>query len=388
MKYSFLFLLFGLAIVSACNNPKNANNNSKTTDGKTTAKKALTESFYKRLEGTIAGKKVVMHLQKVDDDEVSGTYYYDGSWLNLSTDTLIGKDSIVLAEYSFYESYFSQNSKSPLLKLKWNGNGFDGIWESGDKTKKYPVALTEKYPEGSYPFSAGVYRDSVKAFADRRESPTAEISFEYLESRTNNENGKWLDSELKKIFGLAQVNRSTGFKNIATGYFKDYKTEVAEQQKDSRGSEFEAWMNYTNNSQQTVNYNDNGYVVIDFLADAYTGGAHGNYSSTMFCLDVLNKKQLVLSDIVKIDSNTLQGILERNLRKEYNIKANDALSTVLFDDFIKPNKNFYFNANGIAFMYNPYEVASYAQGQIVVFIPYADVKTYLVPAFAKRMGIE
>ena len=96
---------------------------------------------------------------------------------------------------------------------------------------------------------------------------------------------------------------------------------------------------------------------------------------------------MVLGDIVKIDSNTLQGILERNLRKEYNIKAKDALSSVLFDDFIKPNNNFYFNNNGIAFMYNPYEVASYAQGQIVVFIPYADLKTYLVPAFAKRMGI-
>ncbi|MEH3115651.1 DUF3298 and DUF4163 domain-containing protein [Pedobacter terrae] len=388
MKYSFLFLLFGLAIASACNNPKNANNNSETTDGKTAAKTALTKSFYKRLEGTIAGKKVVMHLQKVDDDEVSGTYYYDGSWLNLSTDTVIGKDSIILAEYNFYESYFNQNSKSPLLTLKWNGNGFDGIWESGDKTKKYPIALTEKYPEGSYPLSIGTYRDSVSAFADRAKSPTAEIGFQYLENKSNDEDGKWLDSELKKIFGLEKVDRLTGFKNITADYFSDYKTEVAEQQKDGRGSEFEAWMNYTNNSQQTVNYNDNGYVVVDFLTDAYTGGAHGNYNSSMFCLDVLNKKQLELNDIVKIDSNTLASILERNLRKEYNIKAKDALNTFLFDDFIKPNNNFYFNANGIAFMYNPYEVASYAQGQIVVFIPYSDVKNYLVPAFKQRMKIK
>ncbi|WP_412465473.1 RsiV family protein [Pedobacter sp. KLB.chiD] len=388
MKYSFLVCVFGFAIISACNNPKNGNRNAETTDSTATIKKELTGNFYKRLEGTIAGKKVVMHLQRVDDDDVSGTYYDDGSWLNVSADTLIGQDSIILTAYSFYESYFNRNSKSPLLKLKWNGNGFDGVWESGDKTKKYPVALTEKYPEGSYPFVAGMYKDSVKAFADRAKSPVAEISFEYLESKNSDENGKWLDSELKKIFGLAQVERSTGFKNIAATYFSDYKTDVAEQQKNGRGNEFEAWMNYTNNSQQSVNYNDNGYVVIDFLADAYTGGAHGNYSSTMFCLDVQNKKQLVLNDIIKIDSNTLSGILERNLRKEYNIKAQEALTTVLFDDFIKPNKNFYFNANGLAFMYNPYEVASYAQGQIVIFIPYSDVKHYLVPAFAKRMGIK
>jgi hypothetical protein len=388
MKYSFLLCLFGLTILSACNNPKNGNKTTGTPDSTTNAKTELTENFYKRLEGTIAGKKVVMHLQKVNDD-VSGTYYYDGSWLNLSTDTLIGKDSIVLTEYSYYESYFTQDFKSPHLALKWNGNGFSGTWESGDKAKKFPIALMEKYPEGSYQFNTGFYEDSVKAFASQPKSPAAQISFEYLESKNTDEYGIWLNTELKKISGVKpQVDRLVGFKNIATAYFKDYKLQVTEQSKNGRDEDFQAWMNYTNNSQQSVSYNDKGYVVIDFLADAYTGGAHGNYSSLMFCLDVKNKKQLVLSDIVKTDSSTLQGILERNLRKAYNIKATDALSTVLFDDVIKPNNNFYFNANGIAFMYNPYEVASYAQGQIVVFIPYSDLKTYLVPAFAQRMGIK
>lgn len=126
MKYAFLYCLFGLLVLSACNNPKNSANTTETTaDSTANVKAELTESFYKRFEGTIAGKKVIMHLQKVDDD-VSGTYYYDGSWLNLSTDTLIGKDSIILTEYSFYESYFTRDFKSPHLALKWNGNGFNG----------------------------------------------------------------------------------------------------------------------------------------------------------------------------------------------------------------------------------------------------------------------
>jgi len=55
---------------------------------------------------------------------------------------------------------------------------------------------------------------------------------------------------------------------------------------------------------------------------------------------------------------------------------------------LKPNKNFYFNDKGLAFMYNPYEVASYAQGQIVVFIPFNELKSYLVPAFAERIGFK
>jgi len=122
--------------------------------------------------------------------------------------------------------------------------------------------------------------------------------------KKQDDQGTWLNDQLKHISGIKNnAERETGFKTIAQVYFKDYKSEVADQQKNGRTDDFEAWMNYTNNSQQSINYNGNGYVVIDFLADSYTGGAHGNYSSTMYCLDVQNKKQMSLSDVIKIDSN-------------------------------------------------------------------------------------
>ncbi|OWK70999.1 DUF3298 and DUF4163 domain-containing protein [Pedobacter sp. AJM] len=388
MKKHLLFYLLVSVIISACNNNKSKSNHQETADTAQNVKREFKGNFYKRLEGTIAGKPVVMNLQRLDGD-LDGSYYYDGSWLNLSTDTVISQDSLILSEYSFYTSYFDQNSKEPHLHLKWTGNGFKGTWKSGDESKSFPILLEEKYPEGSYQFTTGIYQDSVIAYPNKSNSPTAEITFEYLKATATDDSGNWINSELKKIDGLkASADREVSFKSIAAAYFKDYKSQIAEQQKESKNDDFEGWMNYTNSSQQTVLYNENGYVVIDFLADAYTGGAHGNYSSTMYCLDVKNKKQLVLGDIVKIDSNNLQKLLEKSLRKLYNIKPNDAISTVLFDDYLKPNKNFYFNSKGLAFMYNPYEVASYAQGQIVVFIPFNELKTYLVPSFAERIGVK
>jgi len=256
------------------------------------------------------------------------------------------------------------------------------------KQKNYNVLLEENYPEGSYAFSTGIYQDSVKAFTGKEKSPFAKISFEYLKPAAVNDAGKWIDSQLKRISGIRQnsVDRTIGFKKIADAYLSDYKKEIIELQEKGPDRGFSEWMNYTNNSQQSVVYNDNGFVVIDFLADEYTGGAHGNYGSIMYCLDVKNKKQMVLSDIVKVDSNALQTLLEKNLRKLYNIKPQDKISTVLFDDFLKANHNFYFSSNGLAFLYNPYEVASYAQGQIVVFIPFTELKPYLVPEFALRIG--
>lgn len=388
MKNLIYSSLFALTIFAACSNPK-TKGGTETADSTKKVNIALTETFYKRLEGTIAGKPVVMHLQKVDDD-YSGVYYYDGSWLNLSTDSLIGKDSVVLFENSFYDYYFDKDAKQSKIGLKWNGNGFSGNWFNDKVHKNFAVSLQENYPEGSYEFSAGTYQDSVKATANDTKSPVAKISFEYLKPKQNDEAGKWLDNQLKRISGikLGATDREIGFKKIAQGYFADYKEQIEEQKKTGPDRGFMQWMNYTNNSQQSIDYNDNGYVVVDFLADVYTGGAHGNYSSTMYCFDVKNKKQMVLSDVIKIDTNSLQKILEKGLRKNYNIKPNERLSTVLFDNFLKPNKNFYFNANGIAFMYNPYEVASYAQGQIVVFIPFADIKSYLMPDFIQRMKLK
>jgi len=383
MKKHLLFLFLLSAVITACNNTKS---DSTTSNVKTNTKQTLTGNFYKRLEGTIAGKPVVMHLQRLNGD-IDGDYYYDGSWLNLSTDTVIGQDSLVLAEYSFYNSYFEQDAKEPSISLKWTGTGFKGTWKSGDGSKTFPAILEEKYPEGSYQFTTGIYKDSVKAYPSKTDSPIAQITFEYLKATNNDDAGKWIEGELKKISGLrSNVDREISFKAISAAYLKDYSAEVASQQKGDRSDGEDAWLNYTNNSQQSILYNDNDFLVIDFLADAYTGGAHGNYSSLLYCLDVKNKKQMVLSDVVKIDSNNLQKLLEQNLRKQYNIKANESINKVLFDDFLKPNKNFYFNAKGLAFMYNPYEVASYAQGQIVVFIPFNELKSYLVPAFAERIG--
>ncbi|MBC6111521.1 RsiV family protein [Pedobacter fastidiosus] len=387
MKKLILYSAFGFLALTACNRTKSENKNSETSDSTKTVTADLPENFYKRLEGDVAGKHVVMNLQKTGSD-YSGTYYYNGSWLNLSIATLIGKDSIVLNENNFSEYYFDENAKSNTLALKWIGNGFKGKWTSGKKDKTFAINLTEKYPAGSYAFSVSTYEDSTKAFPKKVKSPVAEIGFRALSATGKSASDNWLNQELKKLMGLkvGQNDWNTGFKTLATAYFADYKNTVLDYAKDGDGND--AFLNYSNHSSQSIVYNDKDFVIIEQMDDDYSGGAHGNYASTLHCLDTKTQKKLVLSDVVNVDTVILEKLLEKNLRKQYNVKPGEQLTTVLFDDYLKPNNNFYFNDNGLAFLYNPYEVASYAQGQIIVYIPFTELKPYLVPAFATRIGLK
>jgi hypothetical protein len=49
--------------------------------------------------------------------------------------------------------------------------------------------------------------------------------------------------------------------------------------------------------------------------------------------------------------------------------------------------NVYVGSKGLSFVYNPYEIASYADGQITLFLPYNKLFPLLTPAFRQRMKL-
>lgn len=381
--------LFGLLIISACNNSETKTSNNQSSDNTSKATTALPENFYKRLEGTIAGEPVVMHLQH-SANNYAGVYYYKGSWMYLTVEKFDGKDGFTLYESGAYDYSNGQNDKPSTLSLKWTGDGFNGTWKDGKSTTNYPIVLKEKYPSGSNKFSYALFTDSSAAFPKKANSPAALITINYLTAKGTDYTANWLNKQIKKMLQLNESEPDWGknLKNSANKYFSDYKKSIKESISDNLRDTLAESLNYTSDDILSILYNDNNFVVIEENNGSYSGGAHGNYASSMFCLDTKMQKRLKLDDAIKIDSNTLQRLVEQNFRKQYHIKPSEKISTVLFDDYLKPNDNFYFNSNGIAFMYNPYEVASYAQGQIVVFIPFTELKPNLVSDFASRIGIK
>lgn len=368
MRNIWVLLLF-VVVVTGCNQPLKSD---------TEAIRALPSAFYKRLEGTIGDKAVVFHLNR-SAMVWDGVYTMDGSIRRLMFDTL--KTDTAIFEEIRFNDYYQGRNKQPLVTLIWNGSGFDGMYKlPGSAGEK--IVLKENYPAGAEKLSLTTFIDSVSAFPKKEDSPKAVFAVTHL--RASN---KWLEARLQLALGIEQniVTWNDGLRQMKTEYFKKYTTEIADAMKyqpDSNSGSF----NQFDRTEMRVQYNDNGFTVIDVFRSNYTGGAHGNYFSTMHNLDVKNQQVLKLSDIIHTDSVTLQKLVEKYFRQQYNVKPKEKLTKVLFDKFLKPSANFFFNKNGLSFIYNPYEIASYAQGQMMVFIPVAALKPYLVENFASRMG--
>lgn len=246
-------------------------------------------------------------------------------------------------------------------------------------------------------FNVQKMADSVRAFKGEPRSPKGVIRLRFPIAVGSSDKGSFVNKEIKKRLtdqsdipgGALMEVAETVMKQYLSGYKTDmaFMLKNAPDSKDSAGN-YSPSLNFVSNRDISVIYNAHDYVVLQEDVYDYAGGAHGNYGSLYNCLDINNRRQLGLRDILSVDSATLQPIVEKYFREQYELKPNEPLNKILFDDHLPANNNFYVNDTGIGFIYNPYEVAAYAGGKIEVFIPYEAVETYLNPDFAKRVGIK
>ena len=102
---------------------------------------------------------------------------------------------------------------------------------------------------------------------------------------------------------------------------------------------------------------------------SYTGGAHGLGGSEYLTIDMTTHKVLTLSDI--IEQKKLPEVKELlwSFYTDYGrIKDEDAFTKKTDFDV---SKNFYLAHDGIHFIYHEYEIASYAEGEQDLVIPWA-----------------
>ncbi|MBS1772458.1 MAG: DUF3298 domain-containing protein [Bacteroidetes bacterium] len=384
MRYFFSALLISIAIISCNNNqPKQSSTSAK--------KNAVTQvqegNYYKRFSGTIAGQPVVLHMVRFGI-LFQANYYYlrQGRPINL----YFNIDTSVINGYIADEPPIDNNGgEQAEWRVIVEANSIKGKWISADKKKTYDIDLKEDCPDGSYPLAMLERDDSVRAKADRA-SPQAAMSYSFFyipESYKDKDARIFMEQAVLKAWGAdsMHINSIEGYikKQIAL-YSIDYKETVA----DLPDSELqEEIYNFYTSQTMAVLVNDNGWLVLEENISDYSGGAHGNYGVSYMNIDMKGKKLWAMEDILVVDSSKLQTLLEAEARKFYDMAPTAKLEENYLADRIMPNGNVYITSTGIAFVYNPYEIASYAQGIITLFISYPKVKDLLKPQFKNRMGL-
>lgn len=131
--------------------------------------------------------------------------------------------------------------------------------------------------------------------------------------------------------------------------------------------------------------NDKGIVSYAIYSYSFKGGAHGYGEQKFLVYDLENDKKITLKDVFtdaeieklpklmyeKIKTN--RGMNDEQMKNEYTLP-------------LKVTDNFYLSPKGITFVYNPYEITSYAMGEDVVFIPYEDLQKDFNSDFIKKFN--
>ncbi len=126
-------------------------------------------------------------------------------------------------------------------------------------------------------------------------------------------------------------------------------------------------------------FEDENIISIELNSYVFTGGAHG-YNAIRY-LNFDKKKETVLEnwELFK-DKDSFLKFIETKFRIQEKIAQDQSINSTGFmfeDDTFHLPENIGFTKKGIQFIYNQYEVASYADGPITITIPYNEANTYL-----------
>lgn len=113
----------------------------------------------------------------------------------------------------------------------------------------------------------------------------------------------------------------------------------------------------------------------------YAGGAHGNYSLNGYTWDAKSGKLLDIEDILKDAGGFREAsvnFIMRYLEAEYPEALFPDYGQTVEDIWMRDEgPDWYLDAAGITFIFNPYEIGPYAMGEIRITLPYEEFSSYI-----------
>ncbi len=163
--------------------------------------------------------------------------------------------------------------------------------------------------------------------------------------------------------------KSTGsWESLAASFIEGYELFKMEFPDDPT-----AWYLYLDGKESTILGDSVLTTVVD--DSEFMGGAHGNTATLIQSYSLKDGERI---DLVSRYGDKLKKVAERKFREQHSLSANEDLNEAGFifpeEGFILPD-NIGYTTEGLTLVYNPYEVAPYSTGAIVVNISLSELES-------------
>lgn len=150
-------------------------------------------------------------------------------------------------------------------------------------------------------------------------------------------------------------------------------------------TEFDFDVNYEASLDVTKSFENENLLALELKSYLYTGGAHGYGSINFKNIDKKTGESLSSNDLFK-NLDSITSFVEEKFRENHQIPKDSTINSTGFwfenDTFYLP-KNLGFLEEGIVVLYNAYDIASYADGPIELFIPFDELTDQLSNVYFK-----
>lgn len=165
------------------------------------------------------------------------------------------------------------------------------------------------------------------------------------------------------------IYRNQNLKEIlkaeADSFYQDYLRDFEE------FNEADFPLTYERNVKFHIVFHNEKYVTLENENYEYMGGAHGNYSTLYYVFSVESGKQVPLAELYP-DTVKLNSLAQQLFYKQKNIDTTIAINDQGYwfeKNKFSLNNNFGLLKDTLVFMFNPYEITSYAEGPTEIKIP-------------------
>ena len=233
------------------------------------------------------------------------------------------------------------------------------------------------------------YADSVAALPQRRKTPYGNTSLMALLPVGGPENIRQaLTANILRTLRGDSADTAPAPASLAAlwqqqrqEFARDYQAEIKEEAADMSPDSLPAYsMRHENSQSVQLLCHTKDLLTLGFFSYSYSGGVHGNYGTEAASFDLRTGRRLRYADIFRSAAQTaLLPILDRTVRRALKIKPTEPLNEQLLVDTMTVTQNVGLAPGGVVFIYQPYEIASYAQGEIHLFVPLAELRPLLQP---------